>query len=235
MTPEFMYSRLPDDVKTNYPLFANFIKAYGEWCDQYGFNSIINAHKSLIYQQSYSKSFEDRVIKNFGIDAKITENSKVRTELLYKLLNEFLETRGSKLSYEILFRMMFNTQVEILFPRDKLFKTSSSTYLKTKMILIDGSIPLEQEVTIRGLRSNTSTSIEYFFPYFIDGHRYYIVECSNIHDQFIIGEPLEISTLDYSYNSVHVPFINVEIINPGTFYKKGDKIIPSNNLFLDTL
>ena len=53
--------------------------------------------------------------KSFGIDISIIESSQVTTELLYKLMNEFLETRGTKVSFEILFRMMFNKQVEILF------------------------------------------------------------------------------------------------------------------------
>lgn len=231
MTPEFMYSRLPDDVKTNYPVFANFIKAYSKWCIENGFNYLINTHRSLLDQQAYSKAYEDRIIKNLGIDAKITDNSKVKTELLYKLLNEFLETRGTKISYEILFRMMFNEQVEILFPRDKLFRSSSSNYLKTNQIVISGEMPLEDGVSIKGLRSGTISTIEYFIPYFINGQRHYIIEISNINDSYIIGEPLEISNLDYSYNTLHIPLINVEIINPGVFYKKGDKLIPSNNVF----
>lgn len=231
MTPEFTYSRLPDDVKVNYPVFANFIKVYSQWCVEQGFNYLIDAHRSLLNQQSYSKDFEDRIIKNLGIDAKITENSKVKTELLYKLLNEFLETRGTKISYEILFRMMFNEQVDILFPRDKLFRTSGSTYLKTNQIVLKGDIPLEIGVYITGLRSNTQTSIEYFVPYFINGERYYIVECSNIEDSFIVGEPLKITSLDYEYNTVHLPLINIEILTPGKYYKKGDTIIPSSNMF----
>lgn len=231
MTPEFAFNRLPDDVTTNYPVFTKFMQAYYNWGQQEGFDGIINNSASLFYQRSYSKTYEDRVIKNMGIDISIIEGSPIKTELLYKLVNEFLETRGTKTSVEILFRMMFNKQVGITYSRDALFKTSSSNYLRASVIIMSGLYPLSLFSKIRGLRSNTTTNIESFIPFYINNTRYYIVECNNIYDEFIIGEPLEVTNLNYSYNEVHIPLVHLEIINPGILYKKNDSIYPSNNLF----
>lgn len=231
MTPEFAYNRLPDDVTTNYPVFTKFMQAYYNWGQQEGFDGIINNSRDLLYQRLYNKEYEDRVIKNLGLDLSIIKDSPIKTELLYKLVNEFLETRGTKTSFEILFRMMFNKQVDITYSRDSLFKTSAANYLRTSVILMSGLYPLSLYSKIRGLRSNTITSIESFTPYYINNTRYYVVECNNIYDEFIIGEPLEITNLNYTYNEVHIPLVNIEIINNGILYKKGDILYPSNNLF----
>src|SRR5574343_1752941 len=231
MTPEFVFNRLPDDVTKNYPVFTKFMQAYYNWGQEQGFDSIINNSRDLLYQQVYNKEYEYRVIKNLGIDISIIERSPIKTELIYKLVNEFLETRGTKTSYEILFRMMFNKQVSVTYSRDSLFKTSASNYLRTSLILMSGLYPLSLYSKIRGLRSNTTTGIESFIPFYINNTRYYIVECNNIYDEFVIGEPLEITNLGYSYNEVHIPLVHLDIITPGTLYKKGDILYPSNNLF----
>ncbi len=234
MTPEFAYNRLPEDVTINYPEFTKFIQLYYLWGQQHGYDSIINNNRSLLYQQVYNKEYEERVIKNLGIDISIIKDSPIKTEMLYKLVNEFLETRGTATAFEILFRMMFNQQTSITYSRDSLFKTSAATYLRTSVILISGLYPLSQYSKIRGMRSNTTANIESFIPYYINNTRYYIIECNNIYDQFIVGEPLEITNLNYTYNEMHIPLIQLDIVNPGILYKKGDILIPSNNLFSGT-
>lgn len=234
MTPEFAYNRLPEDVTINYPEFTKFIQLYYLWGQQHGYDSIINNNRSLLYQQVYNKEYEERVIKNLGIDISIIKDSPIKTEMLYKLVNEFLETRGTATAFEILFRMMFNQQTSITYSRDSLFKTSAATYLRTSVILISGLYPLSQYSKIRGMRSNTTANIESFIPYYINNTRYYIIECNNIYDQFIVGEPLEITNLNYTYNEMHIPLIHLDIVNPGILYKKGDILIPSNNLFNGT-
>lgn len=231
MTPEFAVSRLPEDIIKNYPEFANFIRVYYKWNLEQGFNRIVNNSRSLLYQQSYSKEYEDRVIKNLGIDISIIEDSPIKTELLYKMVNEFLETRGTATSFSLLFSTMFNKKVSITYPRDTLFKTSASNYLRTTRIIISGNYPLSIYSKLRGIRSNVSTGIEFITPFYINNNRYYIVECNNVFDSFTIAEPIEITNLSYGYNEVHIPCIDVDIINPGILYKKGDVLIPSSNLF----
>lgn len=230
MTPEYVLSHLPEDVLDNYQGFAKFISDYYLWNQEVGFNAQVNNLRELIEQKAYNKSFEDRVTTSLGVDVNIIESSKVQTELLYKLIDQFLETRGSKTSFEILFRMMFNEQVKIEYPRDKLFKPSAAKFLQTSLILMSGDRQLSTSYSITGLRSQTITGIESFVPFYIGQDRYYIVHCSNNIDEFIPGEPLEIMTLSSTYNEVHIPVINIDIKDPGLLYKRGDVITPSSNV-----
>lgn len=231
MTPEFAGNRLPEDVVQSNPEFVKFISDFYKWGTEQGYSSIINSYRQLINQEIYSKDYEDRVVSNLGLDVDIIDNSTIKTELLYKLVNEFLETRGTVTSIELLFRIMFNKNVEVRYPRETLFIASGSLYQRTKMMMISGNNQLDIGSTITGLISKSKTSIESITPLYMNNSRYYLVKCSNLFDTFKIGEPLLIETLDVSYNEVHVPLISIEIVNPGKLYKRGNIITPSKNKF----
>lgn len=220
MTPEFAVANLPADVVSNYPEFTKFIEAFYKWGLENGFDSIINNSKGLLYQQLYNKEYEQRIIKSLGINISLVDSSPFKTEMLYKLVNEFIETRGTKVSFELIFQIMFNETVSIQFNRTKLFRCSSSNYLRTSVIVISGIYPLNMYSRIRGIRSNTSTGIESITPYYINNTRYYIIECNNLYDKFIINEPLEITNLSYMYNEVHIPLFMSIFYLPVFYIKK---------------
>jgi hypothetical protein len=228
MTPEFVYNRLPNDVHVSSPNFVKFMQDYQRYNLDSGVNFVLNNYKDLLYQLAYNKSYEERILKSFGIDVDIVETSNIHGELLYKLMTEFLETRGTKTSFEILFRIMFNKQVEIEYIKDKLFIPSSGTYQQTKLILITGTYPIDFNTSIRGLRSDNTVNIEEFTPYYINGSRYYIIKCNNIKESFINGEPLEVISNYGKVTEVHVPLLKFNIDNGGSLYKKGD-VIKINN------
>lgn len=228
MTPEFVYNRLPNDVHVSSPNFVKFMQDYQRYNLDSGVNFVLNNYKDLLYQLAYNKSYEERILKSFGIDVDIVETSNIHGELLYKLMTEFLETRGTRTSFEILFKIMFNKNVEIEYIKDKLFIPSSGTFQQTKLILITGTYPIDFNTSIRGLRSNNIVNIEEFTPYYINGSRYYIIKCNNIKENFINGEPLEVISNYGKVTEVHVPLLKFNINNGGSLYKKGD-VIKINN------
>ena len=228
MTPEFVYNRLPNDVHVSSPNFVKFMQDYQRYNLDSGVNFVLNNYKDLLYQLAYNKSYEERILKSFGIDVDIVETSNIHGELLYKLMTEFLETRGTKTSFEILFKIMFNKNVEIEYIKDKLFIPSSGTFQQTKLILITGTYPIDFNTSIRGLRSGNIVNIEEFTPYYINGSRYYIIKCNNIKENFINGEPLEVISNYGKVTEVHVPLLKFNINNGGSLYKKGD-VIKINN------
>lgn len=230
MTPEFAYNRLPDDALIESPNFIKFMKDYYTWNQTQGVSFILNNYKDLIYQLAYSKEYEERILKSFGIDVDIIDDSPIHGELLYKLMSEFLETRGTKTSFEILFRIMFNEQVSLKYSREDLLSPSAGIYQRTKSMMITGNLPIDLECSFRGLRSGTTTNIESYITFYMNGNRYYIIECNNFKEKFIIGEPIYIEKDDISFTEVHVPMIDLKINNGGKLYKKGDKIFPSLNL-----
>lgn len=232
MTPEFALRHLPQDAIDNYPYFAEFMQLYYNWNITDGFGKILNNYKDLVYQNLTNTDYESLMLKSIGVDVNITEQSSFHNEILYKLANEFLESRGTKVSLGMLFKMVYNKKVDVKFPRDNLFIPSNATYQRTNTILVDGLYPMTIYSSLTGLRSGTTTGIESFIPYYINGNRYYLVECINIHDSFTIGEPIKVQTIDgISYTILHYPLISLNIKSGGSGYKIGDTINPSSNIF----
>ena len=77
-----------------------------------------------------------------GLDISLSSVSDIHGELLYKLLDEYLETRGTKTSFKILFQLMFNKSVDIIYPRDYLMNFDAYAYLRTNQIVISGEYQL---------------------------------------------------------------------------------------------
>lgn len=236
MTPEFLLNRFPSYNVENDDGYVKYKSDIYKWNQKEGVNSILNAYKALIYQHGYSANYEQQIVKNMGLDINLSESADIHGELLYKLLNEYLETRGSKTSYKILFQLMFNKPVDIVYPRDYLMNLDAVTYLITNQIVMSGEFQLTEHSGLRGLRSGTTSGIESFQPFYIDGSRYYIINCNNITDDFIINEPIEVTSYEYDiiYNEVNLPLIDLKITNGGRYYNVGDKIIPNTNKFFNS-
>lgn len=233
MTPEFLLNRFPNYNVDNDDGYVKYKSDIYKWNQTEGINSILNAYKALIYQHAYSANYEQQIVRNMGLDIDLIESSDIHGELLYKLLDEYLETRGTKTSFKILFQLMFNRGVEIIFPRDYLLNLGGYTYLRTNQIVMSGEFQLTNHSGLRGLRSGTVTGIESFQPFYMNGSRYYIINCNNLNDSFIINEPIEVTSYEYNivYNEIHLPLIDLKITSKGRYYKIGDKIKPNVNQF----
>lgn len=233
MTPEFLLNRFPNYNVNNDDGYVKYKSDIYKWNQNEGINSILNAYKALIYQHAYSANYEHKIVKNMGLDIDLIETADIHGELLYKLLDEYLETRGTKTSFKILFQLMFNREVEIQFPRDHLLDLGGYTYLRTNQIVMSGEFQLTNHSGLRGLRSGTVSGIESFQPFYMNGDRYYIINCNNLDDSFIINEPIEVTSYEYNivYNEIHLPLIDLSIVSKGRYYKVGDRITPNTNQF----
>ena len=142
MTPEFFLTRTPSYNVDKDDGYVKYKKDIYQWHQTEGVNSIINNYRKLIYQQAYNTTYEQKIVYNMGIDITLIESSNIHGELLYKLLDEYLETRGTKTSFDILFELMFNKSVDIIYPRDYLLDISNTCYLRTSQIVMSGTYQL---------------------------------------------------------------------------------------------
>ena len=101
MTPEFVKNRLPEDVTDNNERFVRFLEDYYRFLSRRSFTGVTNELKELIYQQKHNKQYETNVVKNWGLDVSFAENNKFKTEILYRMIDEYLESRGTKVSFEL--------------------------------------------------------------------------------------------------------------------------------------
>ena len=86
-------------------------------------------------KQQIAPGFEDRSL--FSGKNKDTAAIKVNEENFISRLKDFYGSRGTDQSFKILFKALYNEDVEIVKPRDFLFKPSDAAYKITKDLIVE--------------------------------------------------------------------------------------------------
>lgn len=124
----FISSQIPEHIKNDYELYETFLKAYYEWlCQeqhslyvtdniQY-FSDIDNAPE---YFYSYLKN---EILNEFPDDVLADK------KLLLRYAKDFYERKGTETSYEFLFKVLYNDNISISYPKDNILKASDGKWV----------------------------------------------------------------------------------------------------------
>lgn len=131
-TPDLysLSSVIPEHLRDN-QLFLDFVEAYFEWMqnDVTSPGSIINKLTEVRNIDTVEEVFIQYLQREYAIS--IPNVSKADKRKLYKQVNDIYRSKGSTPSYEALFNLMFNEQIELYFPRVDLLKPSDGKWDNT--------------------------------------------------------------------------------------------------------
>ena len=145
--------QLPRFVIENYETFVQFLKAYYEWSEQYG-NPRGEAVRLTKYSDidqtlnSFIQYFRDTYLEGFPLTLADGINEKT----LVKNINDLYNSKGSKASFELLFRILFNTTIDIDYPRDRVLRLSTSTFDDRQYIRIPPILGIDEAKTLVSTR-----------------------------------------------------------------------------------
>ncbi len=126
-------SQVPDFIKHEYPTFVTFLKKYYEYMDQ----TDKATDKLRNYSHDIDVASEAFLDKWRGALAFDFPNSlKVDRSYFYKRAKDFYESKGTKESIELFFRLLFNENVVVTYPGNYVLKPSDGIYSKEKAIKI---------------------------------------------------------------------------------------------------
>lgn len=150
----FIESQFPSFYEKEGPLFIAFLTAYYEWMESEG--NIINQARSLLEYRDidttmvqFIKYFKDKYMLS------IPENIAADKVLLLKHILELYRSKGSEKSYKLLFRILFNEDIDIYIPNQYIFKLSDNTWYVPKYIEVSDSPYLSQLIGQRIYSSST--------------------------------------------------------------------------------
>jgi hypothetical protein len=129
----FIASQFPNFYQTEGTNFIAFMKAYYEWMESEN-NAIYQARSLLDYRDidstlpQFVKYFKDKYMDS------IPENIKADKKLLLKHILELYRSKGSTESYKLLFRILFNEDIEVYIPNQYVFKLSDNNWITPKYI-----------------------------------------------------------------------------------------------------
>lgn len=123
---------IPEHIRQNGGNLEDFIESYFEWMqsadDQPG--HILNTLLENRDIDSASEQFIEYLQREFA--TSIPQQIQADPRKLYKQVNDIYRSKGSIPSYEALFNLLFNDQIELYYPRVDLLKPSDGKWDQTQ-------------------------------------------------------------------------------------------------------
>jgi len=128
-------SQLPEFVRDNpdYATFVTFLQAYYEWMEQtngvtYGSKNLPNYYDIDTTLDSFLQYYENDFLSFFP------EGSLVDERKLIKVAKELYQSKGTPASYQFLFRVLYNSDVNLFNASDYILRASDGKWIVTKSL-----------------------------------------------------------------------------------------------------
>lgn len=122
--------QIPEFIREDYTTFVKFVKAYYEFLSQ-------TDNRNLEDIRSIDRTLNDFVSKFKKELAAIFPTGGMQNERMFlERISDFYNARGSKESYQLLFRVLFNKDVDIFYPSTQILKASDGKWVQEKSVFV---------------------------------------------------------------------------------------------------
>jgi len=136
--------QVPEFVREEYPLFITFLEAYYEYLEtKQGtqLNDLTAKAKDLKYLSDVDLSIEDFESNFFNSYATlIPKDVEVDKAFLIKNVLPLYLAKGSESAFKLLFRMLFNDEVDIILPKNNVLRASDGKWTIDNVLRIETDI-----------------------------------------------------------------------------------------------
>ena len=226
--------QLPFFVRGDHPNFTAFIKAYYEWMDQA--NNAIEVSKSLLDYQDIDKTY-DKYFEYFHREIMPTVPRSILADKkkLAKNIKDLYRARGSEQSYRLLFRLLYNEEIDFYYPGNDLLRASDGRWVIEKTIRVGE--PQASSITdvkstfqgmeIKGLTSEATARVDNIVSTISAGGLVFELYLLDIVGTFQDGERVSLkddTTTFVSIVSTEGPLQDVLIQKGGAFHRADDLV-----------
>ena len=187
----FIAQQFPAFYRADGQNFIAFVRAYYEWLESNG--ETINRSRSLLEYSDIDRT-EAEFIEYFKKTymASIPKDIAADNKLLLKHVLDLYRTKGSKRAVELLFRILFNEDIDVFIPGDYLLRPSDGEWYKSHYIettshpnldMLAGKTITNTDRTSRAVVETLSTKV-------ITGKTVNILYLSSVQGQFEFGEKI---------------------------------------------
>ena len=230
LTSLLIPSQLPEHIRDD-PAYANFVlflQAYYEWMEQNG--NVTERTKNLtsyIDIDSSTSEFLNYFYNDFL--SYFPEELLVDKTEVVKLAKELYKSKGTPASYQLLFRILYNMDVDFFYTKDAVLKSSNGKWyvskslkLSTDLIYVDTISYSSNTITIKTVISNDLTPNTSFT---LSG----TTATTNPPDgTWKVSNIVDDKT--FSFNATNIPTGTLEAIDASVYIPSGF----ANKYFLDT-
>lgn len=210
---------IPAYIRESAPEFTEFLVSYYKYLEEEGEVSELIRFQENLYGFKDDADYVRKFLRGLGFDVGADIN--LEADLQYRLINDFFAMRGTEPSLKLMFRMLFNEDVNVEYPRDKLLYLSSANYTKNIFIITTAPnniiIPDTTFAGVTGLTSRSTATVENI-DVIVSDKKYLLIECSFASDSFVVDEVIRIMFKDQNIDVVNVGAIDIDVENGGNGY-----------------
>ena len=228
--------RLPAFVRSDYPAFEKYIIDYFTWLEQDG-----NALQIL--EEWYANTDPDNMVEPY-VSAILRDlgwtwegSLAIPKNLLLKNLRDFYLSRGTKKSFEFLFRALFDEPIAIKYPRERMLVLDQADYasesrvyttannrLGTTAAAILADLNGRKHVQMTGIVSGTVATIESIQILLSGDRAYFQITILEPLTDFVVKEDVRIeSESGFIIERLH-NVMTVEIDSAGSGFNVDDEL-----------
>lgn len=185
----FIPQQFPSFYKEEGPNFIAFVKAYYEWLESTG-QALQRSRSLLEYadidttEQEFLKYFRNTYLHS------LPESIIADKRLLVKHIVDLYRAKGTPRAYELLFRLIFNEDIELYIPSDFILKPSDGEWTVPRYIEVSDSDYLEDLIgkQIYNSSRNATAVVESVNQKVVNGRLFHVLILSSIRGRFKYGE-----------------------------------------------
>jgi len=179
-------------------MFIQFMKAYYEWMESNASDAVIRKSRNLLDYRDidntldeYVSHFQNKYLYGMPLYFKGDKRFLVRHIL------DVYRSKGTIEGYKLLFKLLYDEDIEIYVPKNDVLKASDGTWIQQKYIEVNNSVksPLMEGGVIVGVVSGATAIAENYVRRNINGRYSQVFYVTNIQGTFILDEALVPQTL----------------------------------------
>ena len=186
---ELVAQQFPSFYQAEGDTFIAFVKAYYEWMEQSGY--AINASKSLLDYRDIDDTI-DQFLANFKEEFLVNFPSitAANKRFMIKNIKDFYESKGSTRGMQLLFRLLFNEDIEVYDPGSDILKASDGVWNVPRYLEVENNSRSKSFIgkQIIGSKSEASAFVESVFTKVVNRRLIDVLVISNIKGSFLFQE-----------------------------------------------
>ncbi len=230
-TSIFTEQQIAQWIREEHPKFIQFITLYYEWLESQG-NPIDVSRKLLDYQDvDITPDLFFEFLRNEFL-ADVPKKIVTDKRLLLKNISDFFRSRGSEKSFELLFRILFNEEIEFYYPATDILRASDGKWVVEKLITLTPISGVGSQLfrylgkDVVGATSGARARVERVVSFFSQGVQVFQMYLSNVFGVFS-------NEILYSLNQEPIGNINSYVVFPG-YWQGTDGFLSSNKYIQDS-
>jgi len=222
---QLVRSQLPEFVSSEYSVFVEFLEAYYRYLeqDQYAYELIQNAQDYADIDLTAS-SFVNYFLTNYAKDFPVS--ALVNKRFFVKKIKDLYESKGSDLSFKLLFQILYGEEAETSHPYDLVLRASDGVWeqrLSIRVNIISGSAAGLVDKLLKVSKGGITYTDQILKVRYLEGTTYEIFIPSSSITPFSIDDTVYVGTSPgYDFLGIIIPTTStLEVLEGGTGFKAG--------------